>query len=364
MIASYPRNAFGYLKLSLVYGHLGQYEKAVGLAYRAQSLAPDRVGAYEQLANALLASQHLEETRQTVQQAQARKLDGHVLHAALYALGFMGSDATSMAEQQQWFAASAALENFGLSLAADTEAYSGHMAKAQETSQRSVDAAIRADNKEEGAIWWENAALREAAFGNPLAGRHAAANGLKLDASSLGVQVEAALALAMSGESAQAGLMAENLNERYALDTQVQALWLPAIRAQLALNRGDSAEAVSQLQRSLPTLEFGQISFIGNISCLYGTYVRGNAYLAAGQGTAAAVEFQKILDHSGIVWNCWTGALAKLGVARAYALTAGSDADSREKARAAYSGFLTLWQNADAQIPILQQAKAEYARLQ
>ncbi|MGB9203337.1 MAG: hypothetical protein WCB94_05100, partial [Terriglobales bacterium] len=134
------------------------------------------------------------------------------------------------------------------------------------------------------------------------------------------------------------------------------------------LNRKNTGSALIALQAATP-IELGQIAFINNISCLYPVYIRGEAYLADGQGRAAATEFQKILDHSGIVWNCWTGALAHLGVARANALEArtsqGADADAaRVRARAAYKDFLTLWKDADPDIPIVKEAKAEYAKLQ
>jgi hypothetical protein len=163
--------------------------------------------------------------------------------------------------------------------------------------------------------------------------------------------------------------LAQDLGKRFPLDTQMQSLWLPAIQAQLALDRKNAASAVTVLQAAASPIELGQISFLNNISCLFPTYIRGEAYLAAGQGTAAAAEFQKVLDHSGIVWNCWTGALAHLGVARANALQArtsqGADADAaRVRALAAYKDFLTLWKDADPGLPILKQAKAEYARLQ
>ncbi|HWS96572.1 MAG TPA: hypothetical protein VN620_08875, partial [Candidatus Methylomirabilis sp.] len=143
----------------------------------------------------------------------------------------------------------------------------------------------------------------------------------------------------------------------------------PAVQAQLALNRKAPAEALDNLQRAVPPIEYGQVQFITQITCLYPTYLRGQAYLAAGQGKEAAAEFQKILDRSGMVWNCWTGALARLGVARANALQAktatGADADAaRVRALAAYKDFLTLWKDADANIPIYQQAKAEYASIQ
>ena len=152
------------------------------------------------------------------------------------------------------------------------------------------------------------------------------------------------------------------------MNTQMQSLWLPTIQGQLALDRKNPASALNALQ-AVSSVEFGSIAFVNNVSCLYHVHVRGEAYLAAGQGSAAAAEFQKILDHSGIVWNCWTGALAHLGVARANALQArtshGADADAaRVRAIAAYKDFLTLWKDADPDIPVLKEAKAEYAKLE
>jgi tetratricopeptide (TPR) repeat protein len=173
----------------------------------------------------------------------------------------------------------------------------------------------------------------------------------------------------MAGETLQSHSLAQEINKRYPLDTQVQSLWLPTIEAQLALNRKQASTAIDTLQPASPPIEYGLIEFLNNISCLSTSYVRGQAYLAAGQSTEAAAEFQKILDHSGLVLNCWTGALARLGVARANALQAktatGADADlARTRALAAYKEFLTLWKDADPDIPIYQQAKAQYARIQ
>jgi eukaryotic-like serine/threonine-protein kinase len=177
-----------------------------------------------------------------------------------------------------------------------------------------------------------------------------------------------ALAFAMAGETRRAESLVQELGKRFPLDTQMQSLWLPAIQAQLALDKKNAPVALNALQAA-SAIELGNILFVPNISCLYPTYVRGEAYLAAGQGKNAAAEFQKIIDHSGIVWNCWTGALAHLGVARANALesrtTQGADADAaRVRALAAYNDFLTLWKDADPDIPILIAAKAEYAKLQ
>jgi eukaryotic-like serine/threonine-protein kinase len=172
----------------------------------------------------------------------------------------------------------------------------------------------------------------------------------------------------MAGDSARTESLAQDLGKRFPPDTQMESLWLPAIQAQLALDKKNPATALTALQAATP-IELGEIQFVANISCLYPTYIRGEASLAAGQGSAAATEFQKILDHSGIVWNCWTGALAHLGVARANALQSrtsqGADADAaRVRALAAYKDFLTLWKDADSDIPILKEAKAEYAKLQ
>ena len=272
-----------------------------------------------------------------------------------------------MAEQQQWFAGSPEA-SFGLALASDTEAYAGHLDKARELTKQAVDSAIRADSKENAAIFQAIGAQREAAFGNAAEARQSAAEALKLAPASQGVGVEAALALAVAGDTARAESLAQDLGKRYPLDTQMQSLWLPAIQAQLALNKKNPAAALNDLQAA-SRIELGQIGFIINISCLYDVYVRGEAYLASGQGSAAAAEFQKILDRSGIVWNCWTGALAHLGLARAYALEAqsaqGADADAAgAKARASYQDFFALWKDADPGIPILKEAKAEYAKLE
>lgn len=364
-IASYPRSTPPLVNACNLYNELGQYDKAIDACRESFRLGSQ--WGYVQLTNGLLALNRLDEAQKAVQEAQSRKLDNFILRSALYGLAFLRADSTSMTEQQQWFAGKTE-ENFGLSLASDTEAYVGHLRKARELSRRSVDSAIRADNKEIAAIWLENSALREAALGNARDGRQQAAEGLKLHPESQSVELEAALALAMVGAPGQAESLAGDLNKRFPLDTQVQSLWLPAIRAQLALNRRNPTDALNHLQAATP-IELGQIPFIVNLSCLYHTYIRGQAYLAAGQGKEAAAEFQKILDHSGIVWNCWTGALAHLGVARADALQSrtsrGVDADAaRVRALAAYKDFLALWKDADPDIAILKQAKAEYAKLQ
>ena len=211
-----------------------------------------------------------------------------------------------------------------------------------------------------------DAALQEAAFGDPREAKQASEAALKLAPTSQVVESEAALAFAMAGDSGRAETLTQDLRKRYPLDTQMRSLWLPALQAQMALSGKNPTAALNAVQAASP-IELGQTLAGG--TCLEQVYVRGEAYLAAGQGKEATAEFQRILDHSGIVWNCWTGALAHLGVARANALQArtsqGADADAaRVRALAAYKDFLTLWKDADPDIPILKEAKAEYTKLQ
>jgi len=367
-IRSYPRDGAPYGYLGLVLAAQGRYEKGAEIIKENIRRAPNDSASYSNLAGYSLALQRFDEAQRIIHEAQTRKLDEYPMHNDLYALAFLGADSAAMMAQLQWFAGQPEVENCGLALASDTEAYAGHVGRAEKLNKRAVDSAVRADSKEGGAIYLGSAALQQAAYGNVTEARQSAAAALKLVPTSQGVAVEAALAFAMADDTARAASMAQDLGKRYPMDTQMQSLWLPAIRAQLALNKKNPASALTALQPSLPPIEFGSINFVNNISCLYPTYVRGEAYLAAGQGSAAAAEFQKILDHSGIVWNCWTGALAHLGVARANALEArtsqGTDADAaRARALAAYKDFLTLWKDADPDIPILVAARSEYAKL-
>jgi tetratricopeptide (TPR) repeat protein len=367
-IESYPREETAYSDVSLVLGQLGEYEKAAEAVRQSLRMDPNVVAFYDDLAFGTLALQRFDETQVILDSAPPQKVNHYFFHAAVYALAFLRGDAAAMAGEGQWFAGNPQHENFGLALASDTAAYGGRLREARKLTERAVESAMRADSKENGAIWLATAAQREAAFGNPAQARQAAAKALKLAPASPGVESESALAFAMVGDTARTESLAQDLAKRFPLDTQMQALWLPAIRAQVALDKKKPADALN----AMPTasrIELGVILFVDNMSCLYPAYVRGEVLLAAGQGDKAADEFQKVLDHSGIVWNCWTGALAHLGVARANALLArtsqGADADAaRARALVAYKDFLMLWEDADPDIRILREAKAEYAKLQ
>jgi serine/threonine protein kinase/tetratricopeptide (TPR) repeat protein len=364
-VASYPHVSESYDGLGYVYSLLGKYEIAIDMLRQSIQLNPDSPDTYGLLANSLLAVQQLEESRTTIQEAHSRNIDALLLHTALYDLAFLKADASAMTEEERWMKDQPQYENFGYSIASDSEAYAGHLRNARQLTQMAVDSSIHADSKETGAVWYENAALREAAFGNPKEAKLAAASGLKMRPTSLSVGVEAALAYAMAGDNVQAESLANFLSKRFSLDTQVQSLWLPAIRAQVALNRNEPSFAIEDLQSSVP-VEFGQCPFNTYGSCLYTIHIRGEAYLAAGQGKLAAGEFQKILDHGGVVGNCWTGTLAYLGLARANALQATTSQNGNAgaaRALSAYKHFLTLWKDADAGIPVFKQAKSEYAKL-
>ena len=353
-IASYPRYSSAYTNLAAVYSAEGQYQKAMELSRQAMRLAPDGVAVYGNLGNELMGLNRFDEARKTVQQALARKLDDENLHLDLYGLAFVEGDAPGMAEQAAWFDGKPEFEHDILAAESATEAYSGHLAKARGLTRRAVESAIRTDNKESAAYWQIDGALREAAFGNSEAARQGAAQALALAPGNQEVEGKAALAYALAGDAAHARSLADGIARRFPRNTMVQSVVLPTIRAQLEIGGKNPAQSIEILQAAAPyemTTGFG--------GCLYPAYVRGQAYLAAQRSAAAAAEFQKVLDHLGIVQNCWVGALAHVGLARAYAMQ-----DDSTKARTAYQNFLTLWKDADPDVPILRDAKAEYAKLQ
>lgn len=367
-VARYPRSTYARNFLGNAYSAMGEREESCDIYRESLQVAPTN-SAYANLALYLVAAGHFEEAKQLIKRAETQDhVDKVVFHQVRYAMAFLEGNSATMAEQLQWFAGRPE-ENLGLALAADTEGYAGRVDKAREFSRQAADSALRFGAKEDAAIWLENAAVRDAAFGNAAVAKQWAEEGLRLFPRSQGVRVEAALTFAIAGDATKANSLAQDIGKDYPLNTQVQSLWLPAIHAQLALNRGAKPEALQDLQPTAPPIEFALISFAENVSCLYPTYIRGRADLASGQAAAAAAEFQTILDHKGMVWNCWTGALAQLGMARANALQAkashGADADAaHEKALAAYRDFLDLWKNADPDVPILKEAKAEYEKLQ
>jgi Flp pilus assembly protein TadD/predicted Ser/Thr protein kinase len=352
---TYPRDAAPPNQLGIVDSVLGQYDEALTELREFLRLDGGTALSYGNLAGAYLALNRLKEARATAEEAQAKKLDSPILRSSLYEIAFLQSDGGGMAQQLVWSAGKPGVEDLFLYFEAETAAYSGRLAKARELSRRAVASAERAEEKETAAGYEAEAALREALFGNAAeARRRAAALVPSMDRN---VQYGATLALVLAGDTAKPQGLVDNLAKRFPEDTVMQSNYLPTVRAQLALNRKDYSKAIQALQVTGP-YEFGQP---GNAfaPALYPVFVRGEAFLAAHQGSSAAAEFQKIIDHHALVFNEPIGALAHLGLARAYALSGDT-----AKARTSYQDFLALWKDADPDIPILKQAKAEYAKLQ
>jgi predicted Zn-dependent protease len=274
----------------------------------------------------------------------------------LYQYAFFQNDAAGMAQQFTWAKETPGMEGVLTDFEAGTAGYFGRLGQARELSGRAVAIAKREDANEAAASYEAEAAMREALFGNAAQARQRAAAVLGLS-KGREVQYGAALALAFAGDESGVHTLADDLAKRFPESTLVQFNYLPTVHAQLALRRMDYQKALGSLHASDP-YDLGVVGSYGFTAALYPVYVRGQAYLAARQGSEAAAEFQKIVDHRGLVFNEPIGALAHFGLARAYVLQGDTT-----KAEAAYQEFLTLWKDADPDISILKQAKAEYAKL-
>jgi tetratricopeptide (TPR) repeat protein len=356
-IQVYPRDEVAPGNLGSDYMILGQYEKAATETREAVRLEPNTVVVYVNLGDIYLALNRFDEAKTTTEEAQGRKLEGIPLHLILYALAFFQGNVVAMKQQADWAIGKPGAEDWVLSLESDTEAWSGRLGKARALSRQAVESARRSDEKEPAALWQANAAIREALFGNAGAARQNAAAAVALAPGSHDAEAQAALAYALAGDAVHAQSLADDLSKRFPQDTVVQSVWLPTIRAQIETSRKNPARSIELLQAAAP-YELGMLSASAANSCLYPVYVRAQAYLSAQQGPAAVAEFQKILDHRGLLWNCATGPLAHLGLARSYALKGDT-----AKSRSAYQDFLALWKDADLDIPILMATKSEYAKL-
>jgi serine/threonine protein kinase/tetratricopeptide (TPR) repeat protein len=355
---TYPRDQVPPNNLAIIYANLGQYDKSISAGTVAKQLDPSGF-SYGVLVGSYILANRLVEAQSVADEAIKKSFDFSDLQIHLYFLAFLQNNATGMAQQVAYGAGKLGVEDNLLADEADTAAYSGHLGKARDFSRRAVFSAEHADQKEAAGYYEAVAALREALFGNAIEARQHVASALRLS-SGRDTQFAAAMSLVRAGQIGTAQKIEKYLAEHFPEDTIVQSNNLPVISAQLALVRQNTSVAIATLE---PTAlyELGTLNSYVTVSglSLYAVYVRGEAYLAARRGSEASAEFQKILDHRSIVLNEPIGALAHLGLARAYALQ-GEPA----KARTAYQDFLTLWKDADADIPILIAAKAEYAKLQ
>jgi serine/threonine protein kinase/tetratricopeptide (TPR) repeat protein len=339
------------------YNLLGQYEKAAEESNASLRLEPDDAIAYGNLAEDYLALDRIQDAKAALGEASKRNLDTPDLHLYRYHLAFLQGDSSAMQEQSLWAMGKPGVEDGELSDESDTEAYYGRLSKARELTRRAVESAKRSGSTDTAALWQVNEALREAEFGNTALARKAAADAMSLS-SKPDIELLTALALARSGDTVQSSALADKADAEFDRDTMIQTYWLPTIRAAIAIDRGDAQKAVELLSMA-SEYEVGEPVQWPSHGTLYPVYVRGEAYLRAGDGVQAATEFQKMIDHRGIVANFPLGALAHLQLGRAYRLAADA-----AKAREAYAAFLVVWLDADPDIPILKQAKAEYAKLQ
>jgi eukaryotic-like serine/threonine-protein kinase len=355
--SSYPRDYLPHAGLGSLYALLGQFDKSADETQKAQLLEPAAVVIYSNLGRDDLALGKLDLAQGVLDQAADKNVDGTVLRLTRYQLAFLRGDAVGMAAQVAW---STHKPGEGLFLASqsDTEAFYGRLRKARETSRRAVEASVASEMSEAAAIWEASAALRESDFGHRDLARRGAEAALS-HATGKQLWALAALTLARAGETPRAQVLAEKLQQTYPSDTLLRNYWLPVIRASIELNRGASSKALDLLQNAAPYDLADPFpvsaSPLGN---MYSVYLRGEAYLQAHQGKEAAAEFQKILDHRGLVLNGPIAALAQAKLARASAMS-GDPA----KARSQYDSFFTVWKDADPDLPILTTAKAEYAKL-
>lgn len=337
---------------------IGQYEGAVDEAGQAIRLNPDFPIAYFQRMSADIALNRIDDAKATYTQAAGRGLKNPFFDIALYKLAFLQNDPAAMARQVSKAKGLAGFEDQLLNMEGDTAAYSGSLRVARQFTRRAIDSAHAAGKIGTPVLYTVTAALREAWFGNKTEALDGVARALK-DTPPRDVIYLAGLALAYSGDAARAQVLADDLARTYPEDTIVQFNFLPTLRAKIALDAGNSSRAIELLQAAEP-YELGlSTESPFNWTAMYPVYVRGEADLAAGRGPEAAAEFQQMISHRGLVLNQPIGPLARLGLARAYMLEG-----ETAKARAAYQDFFTLWKNADPDIPVLRQAKAEYSKLQ
>jgi serine/threonine protein kinase/tetratricopeptide (TPR) repeat protein len=353
---TYPRNNEPWGNLGVDYTYLGQYDSAVNASLEDLRLFPGSAAAFTNLVGLYTATNRPEDAKAKYQEAVAHKVNNPFLHGNRYGVAFYEGDVAEMQRQVDGQKDKPG-EDVLLSFASDTDAFFGRLASAREKSQRAIDLARHGDAKETAAEWQMNSALREAEFGNTKRARQETDSALST-AATQDVQTLAALAFARTGGAGQARKIADDLAHRFPLNTMINRYWLPAIDASIEISQNNPAKAIERL-RTVSQYELGtptpQFEVGGS---LYPVYVRGQAYLSLGQGAEAAAEFQKLVDHRGIVVNSPLAALARLQLGRAYSLTG-----DKAKARHAYLEFLELWKDADPDIPIFSQAKEEYAKL-
>jgi eukaryotic-like serine/threonine-protein kinase len=354
----YPRESAFRRGLGLIDSNLGRYELSLNEYQEALRLRPRDSVIFRFVALTNLILNRVDDAAATAQEASAKGLDS-ALGPTVYAIAFLRNDTHEMARQVVAAAGITGKEDLLLALEADTAAYFGQLARARELTRRASDSAERAGENEASAEYKAIAALRAGLCSKPAEAREQLSGARTRLLRGRDADYGLGLALAYSGSIRETQRLVDYFARTFSENTIVQFNYLPTLRARLALMHSSPQQAIHELEIATPyELGLPAIGFY-NWPNLYPIYVRGEAYIAAHQGREAAAEFQKIIDHRGIVVNEPIGALAHLQLGRAYALQG-----DIVKARAAYQDFLTLWKDADPDIPILKQAKAEQAKLQ
>ncbi len=354
---AYPHDDRPPVDLGVAEASFGDYESALNHTLQSMRLAPESAIAYGNSVGFYISLNRLDEAKSAYQDAVAKFGNLPVLHANAYWLAFLQGDGAEMDRQATWANGKQGGEDFLDAIQSDTAVYHGRLAKGRELSKRAVDFDKRSDQKEAAALWQMAAALHEAVFGNASQAREQATSALAL-ATNHDTQILAAVVDSMAGEPDQAEKIAADLEKRFPEDTLVNSYWMPVAQAAAAVDRKNGAKAIEILKPTAPYDYGSQSPSISVGGELLTIYVRAQAYLQMGKGAEAAAEFQKIVDHSYLIGNFPLAALAHLGLGRAYALQ--GDA---AKARTAYQDFLALWKDGDSDVPVLQQAKAEYAKI-
>jgi eukaryotic-like serine/threonine-protein kinase len=361
-IKSYPRDERPISNLGSFYGDVCRYEQAIVQFREARRMNPSNVIYHEDLMEILTAVGRFGEAREAYQEMLRMKLDDDSPHVFLYSIAALQHDAREMAQQAAWFEGKPELQHEILSEEADAEAYGGHLARARELTRQAVESGVRADNKEQAAAWQLNSAWREELLGNANEAHEQTIRALEIAPESREGSAVAAILLARTGDISKAEAIAKELEQRYPVHAIVQSYWLPCIRAQISLASKHPQSALQQLERARPYDPLlPQVAFY---SPLYSVVLRAEAYLALGQPAAAVKEWSRISQYPGIVQLSATAPISKLQLARALALQERKGSSSaRAQARSAYQGFLALWRDADPDIEILKEARAEFAAL-
>ena len=352
---TYPLTSGAMFNLGRNYLILGQFDKALEEYLELISLSPHNYAVNGNLANAYLSLGRFQDANNVVRNAFALKIDGVALHSILYQLAFIRGDFDEMQRQFDWGKNDPSARDTFLGTESATASYLGKLGQSQELTRQIVEADLHGGAEEAAAYWKAEEAVQEGLVGESEIGHQSAEKAMAFTAEKQGHDVKplAALAYAVEGDAARAEAIVHELRSLYPRDTIIQAYWLPTLQAELEIHRNNPSYALTLLRTTAP-YELGSVPD----SCMYPAFVRAEAYLRDQQGSKAADEFQKILDHRGVVVNCITGSIARLGLGRAFVVSG-----ETAKAQAAYQDFLTLWKDADTTIPVLKQARAEYAKL-